>query len=79
VSTKCQHNSGWYVAEASIVCNDDRSALTIFPGKHGRGYRADKVRAVCNAGCGATRNVYLTSVEFYFGKVRKAEGREAKS
>lgn len=71
---RCLHDAGWYIRDASLIADSDGAALTLFPPNHGdRGARVDKVRATCNAGCGASRNVYLTGVEFTFGKIRRKD------
>jgi hypothetical protein len=74
MSKRCLHTAGWYIREASLLAASDGATLTLFPPNHGKqGARADKVQAICNAGCGATRNVYLTAVEFTFGNIRRKD------
>lgn len=74
MAKRCLHASGWYIREASLIAASDGSALTLLPPNHGtRGTRVDRVRAICNAGCGASRNVYLTAVDFTFGKIRRKD------
>lgn len=68
MAKRCKHRSGWYVEKAQLMADDDGS-LTILPMPGGR---RDKAVAICNAGCGATRNVYLDSVEIRFGKIRRS-------
>jgi hypothetical protein len=68
---RCKHNAGWYIQDAQLMADHDGS-LTILPMPRGR-HQRDKAVAVCNSGCGATRNVYLKSVEIAFGKVRKPQ------
>lgn len=73
-SRRCRHEAGWYIREVSLMASSDGSALTILASVPQRGARDDKAVAVCNCSCGATRNVYLTGVEFTFGKVRPFRG-----
>lgn len=66
---RCKHDRGWYIQDAQIMAGDDYFTLMPMPNKSNR---QDKALAICNCGCGATRNVYLTSADFKFGKVRRA-------
>lgn len=69
-SKTCKHDCGWYIENAQIMVGDDYFSLLPMPNA---ARREDKAVAVCNCGCGATRNVYLLSADFTFGKVRKPE------
>jgi hypothetical protein len=70
----CKHNCGWYISNAQLMVFEDE--LTILPMPNVSKQR-DKTVAICNCGCGATRNVYLTSVDFKLGKVRPSRDSEA--
>jgi hypothetical protein len=75
---RCPHNAGWYIRSAELMASPDGDELTILADVTKPGPQVDKALATCNAGCGASRNVYLKSVDFKFGKVRppKAEGAQ---
>ncbi len=72
---RCSHNSGWYVQNVWLVADDD--ILMILADRSRRGSRDDKAVATCNiTGCGATRNLYLTAVDFKLGKIRPRQRQE---